>query len=127
MELLLTRRQTLQSLAFAAVGGVSLFSLAGCGGGGGDDRQGGAGPIRTATARVPVELPSGFSLPLTELEGGTAFGVGSLNATGLSIKVNAEAPTFAYLREKKTGKVVMAALVGTGRPGVTPLGAAALT
>ena len=127
MELLLTRRQTLQSLAFAAVGGVSLFALAGCGGGGGGDDHGGLGPIRTTMARVPVELPSGLPLALADLEGGTAFGLGTLNATGLTVKVNAAAPTFAYLREKKTGKVVMAALVGSGRPGVTPLGSAALT
>ncbi len=33
METLLTRRQTLQSLAFSAVFGGSILSLVGCGGG----------------------------------------------------------------------------------------------
>ena len=123
MEVLLTRRQTLQSLAAAAVfstgAGATLFGLAGCGGGG---AGGGGGGVKLQTLRIPVELPAGFSLPLNELEGGTAFGTGPLDAQGFSAKINADAPTFAYLRHKPTGKFVLAALVGAGRLGLTPLG-----
>ncbi len=127
MSVLLTRRQTLQSLAAAAVygmvGGASLFSLAGCGGGGND----GGGPVQTTSMRVAVELPAGFSLPLAELEAGTAFGAGAVADGGFSARVAKDAPTFAYLRHKPSGKHVLFGLVGPGRPGLTPLGCAAGT
>ena len=125
MELLLTRRQTLQSLAFAAVGGVSFLSLAGCGGGGGDNKGGGSAPVRTTTIRVPVELPAGLSIPTSELEVGTGFGKGTIVDGAFQAKVNAAAPTFAYVRHKATGKLVLYGMVGAGRPGLTPLASAA--
>ena len=122
MEALLTRRQTLQSLAYAAVFGGSLLGLVGCGGGG--KGHGGGGAIRTATVRVPVTLPEGFPIPASDLVGGTAFGTAPVDATGFSAKINPNAPTFAYLRQRSTGRMVLFGLVGEGRPGLTPLGAA---
>ena len=122
MEALLTRRQTLQSLAYSAVFGGSFLGLVGCGGGGKGHSGGGA--VRTTTARVPVTLPAGFAVPTDDLVGGTAFGTAPVDATGFRAKVNPKAPTFAYLKQKSTGKIVLFGLVGEGRPGLTPLGAA---
>lgn len=124
-DLLLTRRQTLQSFAFSAVFGGSLFGLVGCGGGG--HGGGGGAKVHPQSTHVPVSLPSGFSIPPAELEGGTVFGTAPLDATGFVAKINVNAPTFAYVRHKTTGKYVLFGLVGNGRPGVTPLASAALS
>ena len=122
MESLLTRRQTLQSLAYSAVFGGSLLGLVGCGGGG--KGHGGGGAIHTTTARVPVTLPAGFAIPASDLVGGTAFGTAPVDTTGFSAKVNPKAPTFAYVKQRSTGRMVLFGLVGEGRPGLTPLSAA---
>ncbi|RYG48416.1 hypothetical protein EON79_04505 [bacterium] len=127
MDILLTRRQALQSLATAAAfssGGISLITLAGCGGGG-NGGEGQSEPVATTKVTVPVEFPSGFSLPISELEAGTAFGSGAIKDGAFSAVVNPQSPTFAYVLHKPTGKVVMTALVGADRPGLTPLGNAA--
>ena len=121
MDPLLTRRQTLQSLAFSAVFGGSLFGLIGCGGGG----HGGGG-TKTVTSSTAVELPTGLALPTTELVAGTAYGTSSLSGNGFNAKISSNGPTFAYVQHRPSGKFVLFGLVGKGRPGVTPLASAAL-
>ncbi|MER3495882.1 MAG: hypothetical protein C4320_03180, partial [Armatimonadota bacterium] len=132
METFATRRQTLKWMVSATIlGGVALsgislggFVLSGCGGSGGGSDSG--GKVKTTSTRVPIVLPPGFSIPLAELEGGTFFSAGALDATGFTAKVVQNAPTFSYIRHKKSGKFVLFGLVGAGRPGITPLATAAL-
>ena len=121
METLLTRRQTLQSLAYSAVLGGPLLGLVGCGGGG---RHGGG--ASTDSASVAVQVPSGFPIAATDLQAGTAYGTGTVANGAFKAKVSDKGPTFAYLQQKSTGAYLMFGLVGHGRPGLSSLSSAAL-
>ena len=120
MTTLLTRRQTLQSLAFSAIFGGSMLNLVGCGGGGGHH----GGGSSTDTANVAVQVPSGFSIPATDLQGGTAYGTGAVTNGAFKAKVSSKGPTFAYLQQKSTGKFVLFGFAGTGQSGVSAMGSA---
>ena len=116
----LTRRQTLWAMAGIAV--FPTLGLVGCGGGG----RGGSKGVSTGVSATSAALPAGFTLPVAELRGETAFGSTSIASNGaFAAKVRANAgPTFAWLRHAATGKYVLFGFAGPGQNGVSAAGSA---
>lgn len=124
-EKIFTRRQTLQMLAASAV--YSAFALAGCGGGGvaGTQSAGGRG-INLSSTNGKVFLPAGFSIPLAQLKGETAFDSQAVKADGtFATKIDkGRGATLGYLRHATTGKLVLVGYLGAGQGVISPVGAA---
>ena len=117
MSPLITRRQTLQSLATAAVfasglGGVVL-SLTGCGGHGGDGGSGGGGnlKLRSNAVKVKVALPVGANVSPGTLRVTSALGTTKPNATGeVTVTILNDGPQYAEARDTN-GNLVVAGFV----------------
>jgi hypothetical protein len=115
------RRQLLQlSLALSLTGGALLT---GCGGGSSKDDASGPPLVET---RGTVTLPSGYSVPLTELIGTTAFDGAALQTDGSFItkRVEGSAPQLAFLAHAATQKLSLLGFVGEGMSGISAKGTA---
>ena len=100
--------------------GVATLGLAGCGGGGGHH----GGGSSTVGAKVAVQIPAGITIPVADLQGATAYGTAAVVNGSFTAKVSSGGPTFAYVRQRSTGKPVLFGFAGGGGSGVGPLGSA---
>ena len=120
MSLLLTRRQTLQTLAtgavFASGLGGALFGLAGCGGGGvGGGPKGGSATLRLTPITAQITLPGGSSPAVASLKVGTSGGSETPDATGkVRVTVFDNGPQYTEARDA-SGRLVLAGFLGKGR------------
>jgi hypothetical protein len=125
------QRRRFLSLAFGltVLGPALGAGMAGCGGGGGDDGgDGGPAPVPLTETRAAVQTPAGFALPAGELAAETVWSGGAPAPDGTFAARVADpgVPTLAWLRHAPSGRPVLFGFVGTGQPGVGPLGTAAV-